>query len=104
MTLNRKTLIAATATLATALTMTSALAANGETPLGQCYNMVISSCNQTSNHPEACANNGMDACDDEYGNQVGGGASFDLRAPEKRGILIGLLLPAVQKAREAAAR
>lgn len=100
MNLTRKTLIVATATLMTTLTMTSAFAANGETPLGQCYNMVISSCNQTSNHPEACANNGMDACDDEYGNQVGGSLPLNLRAPSNtRGVLIGLLLPAVQKAR-----
>lgn len=84
-------------TLFTTLALTgSAFAANGETPLGNCYNMVISSCNATSAHPTACANNGMDQCDDQYGNQIGG-ASFGLSTPKPQ--RKGLLLPAVQAAR-----
>ncbi|MEZ5910999.1 MAG: hypothetical protein R3D84_01245 [Paracoccaceae bacterium] len=51
--------------LTTALTLTSAPAfAGAGDSLGACYNHVISSCNQNSNHPQACAEAGMDACDD----------------------------------------
>lgn len=34
--------------------------------LGSCYNHVISACNASSNHPQACANAGMDACDELF--------------------------------------
>lgn len=34
--------------------------------LGSCYNHVISACNNTSKHPQACANAGMDACDELF--------------------------------------
>jgi len=43
------------------------LAANGTTPLGDCYNRVIAICNQGA-HPIPCAENAMDGCDEVYGN------------------------------------
>ena len=107
MTSTRKTLIVAIAALSAALSFSPAFAANGETGLGKCYNHVISSCNATSKHPGSCANSGMNACDAEFKNKSNSSADAQLppdrlRAPEANGILIGLLLPAVQSAREAA--
>ena len=31
---------------------------------GECYNNLITWCNDNSNHPQACANTVMDACDE----------------------------------------
>lgn len=104
MTSTRKTLLATIAILMTALVVNSALAAAGETALGKCYNMVISSCNETSSHPIPCAENGMDACDEEYGNQTAGTRPNGFAAPKPRPTppVTALILPAVQQAREAA--
>lgn len=63
------------ATAASALTF-AALLAGTSSPAeafgsrGACYNHVISSCNATSNHPQACAVAGMDACDREFAASV----------------------------------
>ncbi len=73
----------------------SAYAAAGETPLGNCYNKVITSCNNTA-HPSSCADAAMDACDKEFGNQTGGATlGFSAAKPTRK----TLLLPAVQAAR-----
>ena len=61
-----RTLTAAALTL-TALTAAPGFAGNAGASLGACYNHVISACNANSNHPEACATSGMDACDELHG-------------------------------------
>lgn len=73
----------------------SAYAAAGETPLGNCYNKVITSCNGTA-HPGSCADAAMDACDEEFGHSVGG-SKLGLSAAKP--VRKSLLLPAVQAAR-----
>ena len=46
-----------------ALTLMGVVQANaGVTNLGECYDRVISACNQ-GNHAESCANHGMNECD-----------------------------------------
>lgn len=57
------TTAALTATL-TIFSVTSAMAGAGNS-LGDCYNHVISACNQTA-HPIPCSTSGMDACDEEH--------------------------------------
>ena len=61
----KNVITAALATTFTIASMTAALAAAGETPLGNCYNHVISVCNE-GNHPVSCSEAGMDACDEEF--------------------------------------
>jgi hypothetical protein len=36
------------------------------TSLGDCYNILITWCNDNSRHPQACANSVMDACDEMH--------------------------------------
>lgn len=44
-----------------------ALADNGPVSTrGQCYDLVISSCNANSQHPTSCATNGMNQCDEQF--------------------------------------
>lgn len=70
MTVRKHTLIASFSSLAATLAFTAAMAGGpGSTPLGDCYDKVISACNQTA-HPISCAESGMDGCDDEYGDGV----------------------------------
>ena len=57
---------------ATVLTLSAAPAVhagNAGASLGECYNHVISACNQT-NHPESCSEAGMDACDELHATAV----------------------------------
>ncbi|MEM6666250.1 MAG: hypothetical protein AAF638_07580 [Pseudomonadota bacterium] len=56
---------------ATALTTTALPSQAAVSTLGGCYNHVISICNKNPNTDAAhsCANSGMDACDEEFGNQ-----------------------------------
>lgn len=57
---------------ATVLTLSAApavYAGNAGASLGECYNHVISACNQT-NHPESCSEAGMDACDELHATAV----------------------------------
>ena len=58
-----KTLTLAALALAT---LAPAAQAGVGSSLGSCYNHVISACNESSNHPQACANAGMDACDELF--------------------------------------
>lgn len=58
-----KTLTLAALALAT---LAPAAQAGVGSSLGSCYNHVISACNNSSNHPQACANAGMDACDELF--------------------------------------
>jgi hypothetical protein len=58
-----KTLTLAALALAT---LAPAAQAGVGSSLGSCYNHVISACNQSSNHPQACATAGMDACDELF--------------------------------------
>ena len=76
------TFTAAAAFAALTLAPTFAAAGNAGASLGACYNHVISACNQT-NHPQECANSGMDACD-EYHN-----ASIQLDPIDKIKLLKG---------------
>lgn len=99
--MNRKIITFALTATAVIGFANSVYAAAGETALGNCYNMVISSCNATSNHPVPCAENGMDACDEEYGNQTASTPINKFGATQRKQ-KVGLLLPAVQAAREAA--
>ena len=60
--------IFATTTAAAMFTLSIASAAqagNAGASLGDCYNHVISACNQT-NHPIECSESGMDACDEHH--------------------------------------
>lgn len=68
-----KTSLRSIAAIAAMLTVTAAMAANGTTPLGDCYNRVIAVCNE-GNHPVPCAENAMDGCDEVYGAQIFVGA------------------------------
>ncbi len=72
----------------TILSAGNAVAANGQTPLGDCYNRVIAICNE-GNHPGPCAEAAMDACDDEFGSNTGT-LGFGFRAPAKRIGALGL--------------
>lgn len=104
MTFSRKALIAVSASLAVALTMSSAFAGGASSSLGECYNTTISNCNQNSAHPIACAESAMDACDalhKQKSNATPRPATLNFGA---RLFQTGLLLPAVQSAREAARR
>ena len=56
----------ALATLATLAPAAPAAQAGVGSSLGSCYNHVISACNENSNHPQACATAGMDACDELF--------------------------------------
>lgn len=84
----------ALALITTIAITSSALAAGGETPLGNCYNKVITSCNATA-HPTSCADSAMDACDKQFGDRVKGKPlGFSAAKPRRS----SLLLPAVQAA------
>ncbi len=48
------------------MTANTAFAGNAGASLGDCYNHVISACNQNSNHPVPCAESGMNACDELF--------------------------------------
>lgn len=61
-----KTLTIATLAALTLTAIAPAAQAGVGSSLGSCYNHVISACNQSSNHPEACATAGMDACDELF--------------------------------------
>ena len=83
----------ATTTMAVTFTLvsiTASLAANGETPLGNCYNHVISVCNQGS-HPTSCAESGMDACDEEFASIAVGNIN-KLKAKKRTSKQLGLTI------------
>ena len=61
--------IALAAAAAFTLTSTAALAGGAGNSLGDCYNHVISACNETA-HPIPCSNSGMDACDEEHSASI----------------------------------
>lgn len=52
-----------------AVTAPGAFAGGAADSLPACYTHVINACNGT-NHPEACAENGMNACDDYHGTNA----------------------------------
>ena len=66
--MTRVTLIAA-AFASLTLTAPASFAGNAGASLGECYNHVISACNQT-NHPIPCAESGMDACDEVHASAI----------------------------------
>jgi len=51
-------------------------------PLSDCYDLVIDSCNQ-GNHPVPCANSGFDECDKVYKSTVGN-LGFVAKSTRKR--------------------
>lgn len=64
--MTRSFAITAFAALTTLTTLSQpVMAGNAGASLGDCYNHVISACNQT-NHPQSCAGAGMDACDEYH--------------------------------------
>ena len=66
--------IFATTTAAAMFTLSIASVAhagNAGASLGDCYNHVISACNQT-NHPIECSESGMDACDEHHASAAVG--------------------------------
>ena len=102
MTTSLKTLFAATTILAATFGLGTAANAGPIHDLPSCYNHVINVCNQTSKHPEDCVENATNACDEEFGNQAAGTLPNSFAPPVPRPGPTGLLLPAVQQAREAA--
>lgn len=53
--------------------------------LAQCYDLVINHCNANSSHPQACASNGMDQCDEQFPTAAAGGSRpLSLIAPDGR--------------------
>ena len=77
-------LVLSAATLFAPITATPGFAGVGSS-LGDCYNILIQWCNDNSNHPQACANTVMDACDDMHKAQVDTGQAQSLAAaPETR--------------------
>ena len=72
-------LVLSAATLFAPLAATPGFAGVGSS-LGECYNILIQWCNDNSNHPQACANTVMDACDDMHKAQVDTGQALPLAA------------------------
>ncbi|MAM63005.1 hypothetical protein [Maritimibacter sp. UBA3975] len=66
MTIINKTAIAAFA-LITSATGGSALAGNAGESMPACINHVVNACNENSNHPEACTEAGLSACEELHG-------------------------------------
>ena len=66
--MTRATLIAAAFATLT-LTAPASFAGNAGASLGDCYNHVISACNQT-NHPISCSESGMNACDEVHASAI----------------------------------
>jgi hypothetical protein len=66
------------ATLTAAALGGAASAGNAGASLGDCYNHVISACNQT-NHPVSCSESGMDACDELHSASIAPGAIASIR-------------------------
>ena len=66
--MTRITLIAA-AFASLTLTAPASIAGNAGASLGDCYNHVISACNQT-NHPISCSESGMNACDEVHASAI----------------------------------
>ncbi|MEQ8366299.1 MAG: hypothetical protein RIB61_06275 [Roseicyclus sp.] len=58
------------------LTVGSALADDGVTPLGNCYNTIMDICN-AEDDVEGCAVAGMDACDETYGDSTSPGGVLE---------------------------
>ena len=77
--MNRIFIIAAALT-GFSLTAPAAQAGNACASLPACYNHVINACNGT-NHPENCAEAGMNACDEYHGakNQSSAGQPLNIR-------------------------
>jgi hypothetical protein len=65
-----RSIIKALSAVAMLTAATSAQAGGAGNGLGDCYNHVISACNQKQNvdAAHACANSGMNACDKEHRN------------------------------------
>jgi hypothetical protein len=69
-----------------AITAASLIAPMAATPgfagvgssLGDCYNILITWCNDNSRHPQACANTVMDACDEMHGANIVGDGELPL--------------------------
>jgi hypothetical protein len=74
-------------TAALLTTAAPAVAGNGTTPLGNCYNHVISVCNEGS-HPVSCSNAGMDACDKEHSASISTPKLKKFRANAKRSVAL----------------
>ncbi len=108
MTFVRKTSALAGLALTAALALAPTGASAVITDLPSCYDHVITSCNNTSKHPDACIDNATNACDEEFGNaSLGTSPKLFLNPTQSkpaRAKVSMLLLPAVQQAREAARR
>ncbi|KMW58998.1 hypothetical protein AIOL_003979 [Candidatus Rhodobacter oscarellae] len=75
--MTRITLIAAALTSLT-LTAPASFAGNAGASLPDCYNHVINACNGT-NHPEACSESGMNACDEYHNANAANGVGAKLK-------------------------
>lgn len=89
-TARQHTFVVSLSSLAALIAVTGALAAAGLTPLSECYDLVIASCNE-GNHPVPCAETGMDTCDEEFDASIHTGDINKLKAPE-RAPSLGLVL------------
>ena len=79
------------ATLTAATLAGAASAGNAGASLGDCYNHVISACNQT-NHPVSCSESGMDACDDLHSASIAPGAISSIRIAAAAGFPQGYIV------------
>lgn len=66
--MNNKIIISLFAAGISFMSATSAMA-SASSSLGDCYNLVISACNETA-HPVPCSENAMDECDDLHANKM----------------------------------
>ena len=71
-----RTILFAAATLAAfgTATMSPTKADAAIETLGECYDAVITWCNETFPDHDCSLPSGLDDCDEEFGNQIGGGA------------------------------
>ncbi len=78
-------------TLGLAVASGAFAAGGGQTPLGDCYNRVITICNEGS-HPGPCIDNALDACDEEYGDAAAAKRPDDLKVRDVSPIGLGLTI------------
>ena len=91
------TIIKALSAVAMLTIATSAQAGGAGNGLGDCYNHVISACNQKPNTDaaHACANSGMNACDKEHRNAtpIPSGKLLQMRAATLTAVEKAVLIP-----------
>jgi hypothetical protein len=78
-----KTIVTALSAAIMFASVSTSLAAGAGNSLGDCYNHVISACNQTA-HPIPCSNSGMDACDEEHSASINTNDINKLRTPKSK--------------------